>query len=303
MQHTSPNIIRRLRAEIDTMPPQMQAAAKYIIDHPADFGLDPVRKTAEKIGVSSNVLVRLAQSLGFDGFESFRKPFRQTLVTDREDRLGHTWLDRMQTADPFSAAQAGFAQNELNVVARSLRLAEPAALRNAVDIISSARRCYVTATRSSFALAHYFNYAGRMANPGIQLAPPHSGTAIDTLLEATASDCLFAITVQPYSAETIQAMRFAAHNGLRLILLSDSDVIAPGVNPDVALLVSTRAHHPLSSFTGAMAVLECLLGHLFAAGGEAANTRVDRYRKAREDTGAYWQPARLPRLRKYKKPR
>lgn len=294
----SPNLLtQRLRRDIDTLPPQMQAAAKYVIDHPGDFGLDPIRVTASKIGVSSNVLVRLAERLGFHSYDAFRKPFRQTLVTDREDRLGQDWLNRLQTQGPFGAAQAGFAQNELNVVSRSLRLMEPGLVERAIDYMRSANRCFITATRASYALAYYFHYAGRMAHPGFQLIPRHMGTAIDDLLDADQNDCLFALTVHPYSSDTIQSIRFARDRGTRIILLSDSEVIAPGVDPDIILPISTRTQHHLSSFTGAMAVLECLLGHLFAAGGHAARDRVDRYQKAREDTGAYWQPAKPPRIR------
>ncbi|UWR04532.1 MurR/RpiR family transcriptional regulator [Ruegeria conchae] len=298
MQNKPAQLTEQLRADIETLPQQMQAAAKYIIDHPGDFGLDPVRVTAEKIGVSSNVLVRLAYRLGFDSFEAFRKPFRQTLVTDREDRLGQDWLGLMRSGDDFSAAQAGFAQNELNVVTRSLRLADPALVKQVTDHMLSAKRCYITATRASYALAYYFHYAGRMAHPGFQLVPRHMGSAVDDLLEADAADCLFAITVHPYSSDTIQSMRFARKRGMRIVLLSDSEVIAPGVDPDVVLPVSTRTQHHFSSFSGAMAVLECLIGHLVAAGGSAARDRVERYQTAREDTGAYWRPAKPPRVRK-----
>ncbi len=297
MQNTPTHLTEQLRRDIDSLPPQMQAAAKYIIDHPGDFGLDAVRVTATKIGVSSNVLVRLAQRLGFDGFEAFRRPFRQTLVTDREDRLGQDWLNRMRTGDSFSTAQAGFAQNELNVVTRSLRLIDPASIRQATDHMVSAKRCFITATRASYALAYYLHYAGRMACPGFQLIPRHMGSAVDDLIEAGPGDCLFAITVHPYSSDTIQSMRFAHERGMRIVLLSDSEVIAPGVKPDIVLPVSTRTQHHFSSFSGAMAVLECLLGHLFTAGGPAARNRADRYQKAREDTGAYWRPAKPPRVR------
>ncbi|MDA7966786.1 MurR/RpiR family transcriptional regulator [Ruegeria sp.] len=298
MEHSLTHLTNHLRHEIDNLPPQMQAAAKYIIDNPGDFGLNPIRTTADRIGVSSNVLVRLAQRMGFDSFEALRRPFRQTLVTDREDRLGQDWLKDMSATDGFSAAQASFAQNELNVASRSLRLMKPQLVEQAIEHMTSAKRCFVTATRSSYALAYYFHYAGRMAHPGFQLVPRHMGSAIDDLIEAEPGDCLFAITVQPYSADTIQSMRFARDRGLRIVLLSDSDVIAPGVEPDITLPISTRAQHPLSSFSGAMAVLECLLGHLFAAGGDAARQRVAEYQKAREDTGAYWRPANLPRIRK-----
>ncbi|WP_170324761.1 MurR/RpiR family transcriptional regulator [Ruegeria arenilitoris] len=298
MKNTPNQITDRLRQEIERMPSALQAAAKYVIDHPGDFGLDPIRTTATRIGVSSNVLVRLAHRMGFDSFEAFRTPFRNALVTDREGELGQDWLTTLQTEDAFSNAQAKLAQNEQNVVARSLRLMEAEKTREAVRHITTSRRCFVTATRASYALAYYFSYTGRMAHPGIQLVPRHIGSAADDLLDADQNDCLVAITVHPYSADTIQSMRFAKQQGLRLILISDSDVIAPGVEPDIAFTVSTRALYPFSCYTGAMAVLECLLGHLFDAGGDAARQRIDAYQKAREDTGAYWQPSKPPKLRR-----
>ncbi len=297
MRASTPQLIGRLRQEIDQLPAQLQAASKYIIDHPADFGLDSIRVTAEKIGVSTNVIVRLARHMGFAGFEDFRQPFRQNLKTDREDLLSRDWLARLADENTFGAAQAGFARNELNVVSRSLRLLDPVKVARAVTLMTEAERCFITATRASYALAYYFHYAGRMAHPGLQLVPRHMGSAIDDLLTACPGDCLFAMTVHPYSADTIQAMRFARDQGLNLILLADSDVIAPGIDTDVTLTVGTRSQHLFSSFSGAMAAIEVLLGHLFASGGSSAEKRVEQYQKAREDAGAYWQPGKLPRLR------
>lgn len=298
MTDSPKNLTDRLRRIIDDLPTQLQAAAKYIVDHPAEFGIDTIRSTADKIGVSSNVLVRLAQRLGYDSFESFRSPFRNALVADFEGKIQHDWVSHTQKDGSFGAAQAEFAQNELNVVARSLRLTNPRKLQKATEYILSSRRCFVTATRASYALAHYFHYAGRMAHPGFHLVPRHMGSAIDDLLDVCEQDCLFAITVRPYSSDTIRALRFSQEKNARIILISDSDVIAPGIHTDVTLPVSTRSLHHFSSFSGAIALLECLLGHLFANGGEAARLRVESYEKAREDTGAYWQPSKLPRIRR-----
>lgn len=298
MTDTLTQLADHLRQTIDELPPALQAAAKYILDHPGDFGLDPIRGTADKIGVSSNVLVRLAHHMGFDGFDAFRAPFRDALVTDKEEHLGQSWLADMRGGDALDHAQAKYAQNEQNVVMRSLRLMKPERVRQALNIITSSNRCFVTATRASFALSYYFSYAGRMAHPGIQLVPRHMGAATDDLLDADQDDCLIAITVRPYSADTIQSMRMARRRNLPIILVSDSEVIAPGIEPDVVFPVSTRSLHHFSSYSGAMAVLECLLGHLFNADGDAARDRVDNYQKAREDTGAYWQPSKPPRIRR-----
>ena len=51
-QNRKTRLIARLKTEIDSLSPKLKVIAKYVIDHPADFGMDPIRVTADKIGVS-----------------------------------------------------------------------------------------------------------------------------------------------------------------------------------------------------------------------------------------------------------
>lgn len=289
-------LLATLKEGISHMPPKLAAAAKYIIDNPGDFALDPVRLTATKAGISANTLVRLAEHLGFDSFEALRTPFRTALVTGQEAGLGEDWLAQMQTSDaPSAALQARAARNEINIVARSLRLMTPERTAAIVETLTSARRCYVTATRASYALAHYFHYVGRMALPDLDLVPRHMGSAMDDLIDLSAEDCLIAITFAPYSSGTIQALRMAAKRGAKVVLISDSEVIAPGIHADHVLAVASNSLHAFGAYGGAMAVLECLLTHLITAGGDTARRRIEAYEDLRQDSGAYWSGPKLPR--------
>lgn len=289
-------LLATLKDGISHMPPKLAAAAKYIIDNPGDFALDPVRITATKAGISANTLVRLAEHLGFDSFEALRTPFRAALVTGQEAGLGEDWLAQMQTSDaPSAALQARAARNEINIVARSLRLMTPERTAAIVETLTSARRCYVTATRASYALAHYFHYVGRMALPDLDLVPRHMGSAMDDLIDLSAEDCLIAITFAPYSSGTIQALRMAAKRGAKVVLISDSEVIAPGIHADHVLAVASNSLHAFGAYGGAMAVLECLLTHLITAGGDTARRRIVAYEDLRQDSGAYWSGPKLPR--------
>ncbi|MDE4062679.1 MAG: MurR/RpiR family transcriptional regulator [Pseudophaeobacter sp. bin_em_oilr2.035] len=289
-------LLATLKDGISHMPPKLAAAAKYIIDNPGDFALDPVRLTATKAGISANTLVRLAEHLGFDSFEALRTPFRTALVTGQEAGLGEDWLAQMQTSDtPSAALQARAARNEINIVARSLRLMTPERTAAIVETLTSARRCYVTATRASYALAHYFHYVGRMALPDLDLVPRHMGSAMDDLIDLSAEDCLIAITFAPYSSGTIQALRMAAKRGAKVVLISDSEVIAPGIHADHVLAVASNSLHAFGAYGGAMAVLECLLTHLITAGGDTARRRIEAYEDLRQDSGAYWSGPKLPR--------
>jgi len=288
-------LLDTLKSRIETLPAKLKTAAKYVIDAPGDFGLDPIRVTAAKAGVSPNTLTRLAEAFGYSGFESFRAPFRAALVTAREADLGADWLDQLATGSPTGVLQAKAARNALNITARSLRLMTAERVEAIIAAMTSARHCYVTASRSSHALAYYFHYVGRMALPSLELVPRHMGDAADDLLDIGPEDCLFVITFAPYSTSTIRALRMARDAGATIVLLSDSDTIAPGVHADHQVLFSTQSPHSFGCLSGAMVTLECLLSHLIDAGGTAAQARIERYEAMRQDSGAYWSGRQLPR--------
>ncbi|KIC15847.1 MurR/RpiR family transcriptional regulator [Leisingera sp. ANG-Vp] len=289
-------LIQHLKDQMDALPPKLKAAAKYVIDHPGDFGLDTVRVSAAKTGISANGFVRLAQHLGYDTFEAFRAPFRAALTTTHEADLGQDWLDRTSAESPAGALQAAAARNQLNITSRSLRLMTAERSQAITETLLSANRCIVTATRSSYALAYYFHYVGRMALPRLELVPRHMGAALDDLLEIGPQDCLIALTFAPYSASTIQALRLAGDRGAKVILISDSEVIAPGIRTDHVLAVAANSLHPFGAIGGAMAGLECLLTHLIEAARPEALRRIEAYDALRQDSGAYWSGPKLPRV-------
>ncbi|MEM7464109.1 MAG: MurR/RpiR family transcriptional regulator [Pseudomonadota bacterium] len=253
--------------------------------------------SATKIGVSANSLVRLANHLGFDSYDELREPFRKSLVARYDAPAGEGWIDRMSTAGNFGRAHAKSIRNEIDIVLQSLRLLTAEKAESAVTLLMQANVAYVTATRATYALAYYFHYVGRMALPNLQLIPRHMGSPVDEMISIGEEDVLLAITFPPYSADTINALRLAKRKGAKLILISDSELIAPNIETDLFLKTSLQSLHHFSCFAGAMAVLECLLSHLVGQGGSEAQTRIRSYEALREDFGAYWQ-SKQPKLRR-----
>lgn len=290
-------ICRQLIAEIDNLPPRLRLVAKYIVDNENEFGMDSIRASSEKIGVSANSLVRLANHLGFDSFDELRKPFRAALLERYDAATGDSWIDRMSEADDFCRDHARAERNEIDLVMRSLRLLTPDKAEAAASMLMEAKNAYVTATRASYALAYYFHYVGRMALPNLHLIPRHMGSPVDEMISVGSKDVLLAITFPPYSADTIDALRLAKRNGTKVILVSDSGLIAPAIEVDLFLRVSSQSLHHFSCFAGAAAVLEVLLFHLVNQGGEDARNHIASYEAVREDFGVYWQ-SKLPRLRR-----
>ena len=162
-------------------------------------------------------------------------------------------------------------------------------MERVADLILGAPVAYVTATRASYALAYFLHYVGRMAAPNLQLIPRHMNSPIDELRDASPECALVAITFAPYSRETIEACRFARERGVRLVFITDSDVVAPELAPVETLVAATQSTHHFGVYTGAMAVIESLAATMVARGGDAARERIAAYEDLRNDIDAYWR--------------
>lgn len=281
-------IISKLKNEIEDLTPQLRTAAKYIIDNPADFGLDPIRETSRKSGVSTYTLVRTAHRSGFSSYEEFREPFRHALVSSSGSIQEPTWVDELRTRGDSGRVQAEATRNALSIVQRSLERQSTEELNEVVDTLLGARNVYLTAVRSSYAMAYYFHYVGRMALTSLQLIPRNMNSAIDELNHAGPGDVLIAITITPYSRETIQACEFAKKKGVQLILITDSDIVSPELKPEYVLVNSVISTHHFGCFTGMMATLELLLALLVNRGGDESRKRIKSYEDLRAENNAYW---------------
>ena len=59
----------RVTALLEALPAQQRLAAKPLLDHPDDVALLSMRELARRAGVPPATMTRLAQRLGFEGFE------------------------------------------------------------------------------------------------------------------------------------------------------------------------------------------------------------------------------------------
>lgn len=280
-------IIRRLQADFERLPNKLRLVAKHIVDHSADFGLDPIRTTAQKIGVSTNTLVRMAEYLGFDSYEAMRTPFRNALLTTSEAVDDVSWLDALDQQGVAGKQLSGASRNTLSIVHRTLHEQDPAYLSEIVDELFKARRVFVTGYRGCFGLAHYFYYVARLAIPNLTLVPQHMNSPMDDLIDGGPDDVLFAVTFSPYSREIITACRYAEERGVPLFLLTDSPMIAPELNASRLLIASTHTTHHFECHAGAMALLEALITLIVRRGGDETEERIATYEDSLHRYEAY----------------
>jgi DNA-binding MurR/RpiR family transcriptional regulator len=226
--------------------------------------------------------------MGFASYDEMREPFRHALVSATAVVDRPEWIDTLREDGELGRVQADAAFNTMAIVERSLERQSSDQMERVAEMLLGARNVHLTAVRASYALAYYLHYVGRMALPSLQLIPRHMNSAIDELNYAGEGDVMIAITFTPYSRETIEACKFAVRKGVKLIMISDSDVISSEFTAQETLVASVLSTHHFGCYAGAMAVIENLLALLVAHGGVDAKHRIKSYESLRKENNAYW---------------
>ena len=264
-------------AVFDRIPRQLQAAARWALDHPQDVALLTVREQAKRAGVVPATMTRLAQRLGFDGYDAVRDLYAESL---RRRASSAVFLPKAEelVARRKLKGEASLAHDLIDTLVHQMAgLAQAEALARlaaAVDVLAKARRVHVLGQRSCYPVAFHFAYVFGLAGGRVRLLDAPGGTGSDGLRDARKGDALLAISVKPYTRMTVEIARYAARRGVAVVALTDSAVSPLARLASATILVPTESPSFFHTMTPAFAVVEALAALLAAGGGEAALTAV-----------------------------
>ena len=135
---TAKAVIAALTEAFPDLPPALQAAARQIIEHPREAGLQSMRTLAGRIAVHPNAFVRLARQIGFEGYDEMRERFRDFVAVG--DDLGGfrdraRWLQEMAAKGGSAAVLGEMAAAVADNLERGFRRQDVKALEKACDAI------------------------------------------------------------------------------------------------------------------------------------------------------------------------
>jgi DNA-binding MurR/RpiR family transcriptional regulator len=286
--------ISNLLAEhFEAMPPQMKIAARWISDHPADVALLSMREQARRSGVLLPTLSRLAKRLGFDGFEALKSihagQMREQHGSFRGSAENLLRRRRGQKDDEFVS-------DHMSVLALQLAaLTSPEAValfKDAADHIAGANRIFCLGLRSSFAPAFMFHYIRSLFDSDSVLIEGAGGTGVDVLRTITGRDVLFAVSVDPYARQTLDAAEFAAARKTKIVALTDSTLAPIARLADISVIVSTRTPSFFHTMTSALAAVECIAALVARRRGEKGLAAVAKSDQQLAAFGTYVESLR-----------
>lgn len=261
----------RLLRDFDSLSPQLRSAARWMLDHPDDVALLSMRGQAERAGVPPATMTRLAQRLGFDGYDGIRNLYAQAV---RRRAIGFADKGGALVARGKADGEERLLTDMLAAAGDNVRRLAGAdvleQMRRAIRILGDARRIHALGQRSSFGVAFHFHYVASFLGADCRLIDAAGGIGIDALRGADHGDVLLAVSVQPYVRITLDLARHAASRGVRIVGLTDSAASPLARLADAAIVVPTDSPSFFHSMLPAFAVAELLVALLATRRGEAA---------------------------------
>ena len=276
------NVLQVLAAALEDLTPQTRKAAAYVLENPNDVGVSSIREMADAAQVKPNTFVRMARSIGFDGYEDFREPFREEIRNrgaSFPDRA--RWLQSLSKGGKLAGLYAEMAASNLSNIEQTFAATDHRLLKAAADAIVAARHTYVLGVGVNHTLAHNFAYLANMAVATVEAIPRPGSVALDDLARAGAEDVLLAMTFKPYRSEVVAAVAIARDQGATVIGISDSPASPIITGSDHAFVVQSDTPQFFPSTAATLALLETLMAFVIADADPEVVADIERFHERR----------------------
>jgi DNA-binding MurR/RpiR family transcriptional regulator len=281
----------RIVAAFDAMPAQLKTAARYVLDRPSDVALLSMREQARQAGVQPATMTRLAKRLGLDGYDAVRELYADTIRTASPGfarKAGAQVASQKLKGDRALAADMVASLNT-----QIARLNEPAALDRlaaAAARLAGASRVYCLGVRSAYSIALHLHYILSLFGRETVLLDSGAGIGRDPIRTAGPRDVLFAVSIAPYTRETVEAARYAHGRGVPIVAVTDSEVSPLAQIAAETIFVATDCPSFYHTMVPAFAVAEILAALVAGRSGAKALEALKQTDDQLTALNVHWSP-------------
>ena len=284
----SQDVLSSLSDGMESLTPEMRKAAAYVLDNPNDVSVSSIREIAAVADVKPNTFVRLAHTLGFDGYEEFRSPFREEVrkgPVSFPDRA--RWFQSIGKRDALGALYRDMISSAIGNIEETFAAIDASELNQAADVILKSRQVFTLGVGVNNSNANNFTYLASTGMVQFHAIPKPGSVPADDLAFANRQDVLIAITCKPYRVEVVEAVEIAREQGMTVIGISDSAASPIITGSEFGFVVSVDTPQFFPSSVSTIALLETLLSFVIGRADAKIVKRVEEFHRRRHALGLY----------------
>jgi DNA-binding MurR/RpiR family transcriptional regulator len=213
-------------------------------------------EVGKRVNVSESTVIRWTQKLGYKGYAEFQQVIQRKLAEERLEQ---------ETREP--GTDQSFLKNLLDAEIASIvklkHLMNEDVLLQAVDLISSAKRIYVTSDFFDYGLAHWFSEWLDMTIGCTEMIFPSDRHYYRQMAKLEPGDILIAFVFPRYTKIAVETVQSAKKRGAEVVLLTDSSESPAAEYADISLTVAVNSNLNIDSYTAVHVLLTSIMRFVY----------------------------------------
>lgn len=268
------DIIKVIENNYSGFSKRQRLIADFIVNHYDKAVYMTASQLGESAGVSESTVVRFAAELGFEKYQQLLKSLKEAMRT-RLNSLQRMELasERMGNDDILSMVL----KSDIEKIFSTLNEIDKSQFDGAVEALLGAEHIYITGVRSAAALASFTGFYFNLLFDNVKLINTTGADDIfEQLLRAGKNDVVLGMSFPRYSKNTLEAMKYAASCGAKVIGITDN-IKSPIVKySDYCLIARSDMDSFVDSLVAPLSVLNALIA---AIGMKKKKETVETFRQ------------------------
>ncbi len=261
-----------LRRALPGLPPRLREVGQFLNLHEFEASTRSMRGLAAAAGVNPATFTRLAQALGYGGWDELRDALIEARRPDSVTPFSSRVPGPLAGADPDRAWIAGMM---LGTDAAGLARIPAEPIAAAAAALHGAPRAWIAGFRSCRSVAELLHYQLRMFRPDTVHLVAAAGPEDLDFGAFRPGHAVVVVGFAPYSRASVITARAARAEACTVIALADAPSAPMAEGADYLLLFEAAAGSGFfPSLTGAIAQVQALAAATFTMGGQAALLRL-----------------------------
>lgn len=270
------------------LTPAQKKVLKFIFSHLHEAIFMTASSLGRQTNVSEATIIRLSQTLEFDGFPDFQKYLRK-LYHQR-----FTTIKRLEKSMDIPAAANSFVnaiQMDIKNISSMAETVSEDSFNKVVTMLWKAKKIRLIGLRSAFSMAVYLKFGLQFLGKDVTLIQPSHGDIWDQLALLTSEDLLVGISFPRYSNLTVDSVAFAKEKQCKIIGVTDTLVSPITPYSDQVLVTPCESDSYMDSFTAPMAMIHAVLTAMSIKRPKTALTAFQNLEQLWDRQKIYFSPA------------
>lgn len=247
MEHRSPappGCLARIRASYGSLRPSERRVADFVLKHPEEVTALSVTEMAARAQTSESTVVKLAQRLGYRGYQQLKMVLAGEVGSAKATSEGRIYGE-IRVGDSLAVIKEKLIRSEIQGLQETLPLLDVERLDQVREAILGARQIHFYGVGASGMVAldaqHKF---ARIGLPAWAYVDPHQATAFASLLQE--GDVAFGISYSGNTLDVLEAIETANRAGATTVAIT-SQMGSPLARKAKITLVTGAVESPFRS--------------------------------------------------------